>query len=441
MEPAINHSGSYPLERQFRLRVLPVLLALLAALVVLAVWGGGSIVNGIYLSVATRRAESIAADTRRRAGDAWRAVMASDPRKGPPPPQAVARLHAILGPVASEADLRKLKVYDAVGRTLYSTHLDEIGTIETSKDFRRLAEAGGGLVSTTSAGGRPLYELYVPVAATADTPPLVFELYEPADQLNQLLWRSLAPMVLVPGLLLGTALALLVRLVGRAQGEIDRRSAELASAHQRLSRFVSAHAVAAAKASGAASRGIDATLYYADLRGFTSLAEENPPEAVIAFLNRILAVQIEEVVGHGGDVDKMMGDALLAVFEGPDRTARAIACARRVLTRLEGMPDLARRLAIGVHDGYVVSGAVGPPERQDFTVIGDGVNLAARLCAAAGPDELVVDSRTYARAGHPDGFTPPEEVAVKGRAEPVRLRRWRPEMRSGVPAGIDIGEH
>jgi len=146
---------------------------------------------------------------------------------------------------------------------------------------------------------------------------------------------------------------------------------------------------------------------------------------VVWFLNELMGIQVAAVEAHGGDVDKMIGDALLARFDGRDAEARALAAARDVQAEL-ARANLPRPVGIGVYTGEVISGAVGSARRRDFTVIGDGVNVAARLCSAAAAGEIVADADTLATAGGTaaDGFGPEEAISVKGRREPVRVRRY-----------------
>ena len=167
-------------------------------------------------------------------------------------------------------------------------------------------------------------------------------------------------------------------------------------------------------------------LFYSDVRDFTSLAEFNPPKATVEFLNELMTLQVEVIQRHGGDVDKMIGDAVLARFEGGDREAHAIKAAQEILSLLAQRP-MVRELGIGIYDGEAIIGAIGPIERQDFTVIGDSVNLAARLCSLAGKGELVVEQLALRRSGLPlDGFTAVEESAVKGHSRTMSICRWRP---------------
>ena len=127
-----------------------------------------------------------------------------------------------------------------------------------------------------------------------------------------------------------------------------------------------------------------------------------------------MALQVNILRRHGGDVDKMIGDAVLARF---DAAAQAVAAAREIQSQA-ARAGLPRRLGIGIYRGEVISGAIGPEDRRDFTVIGDAVNAAARLCSAAEAGEIVVEASLA-----DDGFKAPETVSVKGRESPIVIRR------------------
>jgi len=180
-----------------------------------------------------------------------------------------------------------------------------------------------------------------------------------------------------------------------------------------------------------------ATVLFCDLRGFTALAERMPPAELVQTLNEFFAAMAPCVREHGGFVDKFIGDALLGVFglldlEGEtaaDGAASAVRCALGLRARLgdlnarrvaTGRPALAFK--IGVHTGRVVAGRIGAVERHEYTIVGDTVNVAARLekmAAEAGYDVLVSEE-TWRLAGV-DGGRAAGEVVLRGRHAPVRV--------------------
>jgi len=249
----------------------------------------------------------------------------------------------------------------------------------------------------------------------------VFELYEPVGYLDAIYAKSALPIVSTLGLLfllLGLALD---RLVGKAQSDIDARTKLIDELRLRLESFVSSTAVnAALEAAGddsIHSKRITTTLFFSDVRDFTGFSERRAPEEVVDFLNDIMTLQVNILTRHGGDVDKMIGDAILARFDSDDGSRRAIAAAREIQA-IATKDRLPRLLGIGIYKGEVISGTIGPKDRRDFTVIGDAVNVTARLCSAAKAGEIVVE------AGLADGgFEAQETISVKGRVTPLAIRR------------------
>ena len=125
----------------------------------------------------------------------------------------------------------------------------------------------------------------------------------------------------------------------------------------------------------------------------------------------------------------MIGDAVLARFDGDDGPARALAAAYDIQDTVSSVSSEAfpRALGIGIYKGDVISGAIGPDDRRDFTVIGDAVNISARLCALAGQGDIVIDAALVPNA-EDAMFQPAESVQVKGRRQAIQVRR----MLSGV---------
>ncbi len=417
----------FPLLRRFRRRIVPGLLAFVLLLVGLTALAAREVMREIYLDLAQRRADVIARAVSAAAPEAWTRFL--DARLAADDADALsAALRRAFAAEVEQLGLVKLKVYDLERRTIYSTQPEGIGKVEAGAALRGVIEqARSSAVAVTEPDGAELYELYVPLIGPDGKVQAVFELYEPIDRLNAILARAARMPVIVPGVLMAALVLALWHLVRRAQGDIDARTDALNTLRRRLETFMSASAQAAARGTGPdeaiPSRKVALTLLYSDVRGFTGYAESNPPEAVVGFLNRLMAIQVGAVRRHDGDVDKLIGDAVLARFDGAGAPARAIAAARAIHAGVEeaGLP---RRVGIGVYSGEVISGAIGPAERRDFTVIGDSVNIAARLCAAAAAGETVADAASVAAAADA-GFGPAEALQVKGRSEKIAVRRSR----------------
>ena len=419
----------YPLRRLFLGQAMPLFVVLLVAVSALAAWGGSTLMRSIYLELASRRA--IDAALGHEVAVTWKTLASSTDPQSIYATTEGQRLLRILRNEQRELGLARLKIYGAGGLLLFATDESRIGERDPSDAYRRAAVDGErSAVRKAGADGVALYELYVPfaVAATTGTEPqrLVFELYEPVGQLDTLLARTGGLAIGLPAALL-IVLALTVnRMVEHAQRDIDWRTKKLGELRGRLERLLSRSAAEAARRAidggGLASEAIDCTLLYSDIRGFTQFSEQHSPAEVVAFLNRAMAMQVDAIDDAGGDVDKMIGDAVLVRFDGADREARAVAAATTIL-RGAAEQALPRDIGIGIFSGPVISGAIGPPNRQDFTVIGDSVNVAARLCSAAAAGELVMDHATATAAGIADPGTP-DSVVAKGKAEPISVIRW-----------------
>ncbi len=165
-------------------------------------------------------------------------------------------------------------------------------------------------------------------------------------------------------------------------------------------------------------------IMFADIRGYTNFSESREPEEVVEVLNSYFQIISDIVTQHHGDIDKFVGDEIMAVFGEADMTKNAVECAMSIMNSMEKMTSdsgAELRIGIGINTGEVVVGAMGSSQRKDFTVLGDNVNLAARLCSHAGPDETWVskdvmadlpgDIASLAREIEP--------VSVKGKANAI----------------------
>lgn len=410
----------YPLLRRFRRRIVPgaALFVVLAA--IMLGYTVNRVIERVYLEIAEVRANAIL-----RSIQAALPATAATLAAGKLADGDVRALQGFVAGLAADTRLQRLKIYDLSRRVLFSSTVAEIGGTEDNPALRAvIASRVRRLVDHRERDGTRVYELYVPLVSPEGRFHSVMELYEPTEFLDRTVAAEVWPPIALAAALFVALFAALYFIVRRGQADITARTEALGGLRRRLERFVSASAVGAvhaAKGGPVASRRVEATLLYADVRGFTSYAEANEPERVIALLNAVLAIEIDAVGGNGGDVDKMIGDALLARFAGEGRQKRALRAAAGILAGVRAA-NLPRGIGIGVYDGTVIVGALGPEKRQDFTVIGDAVNTAARLCSAAKEGELVADVGTLRAAGWP--VAAEEVIVAKGKQVAVIAGRY-----------------
>lgn len=143
-----------------------------------------------------------------------------------------------------------------------------------------------------------------------------------------------------------------------------------------------------------------AAILFADIRGYTRFTELHEPEHVIATLNNILGLEANIIDEHCGHVDKFVGDEVVALFDEDDSAVCAIQAALRLRADVKALaiPDGQGgilEIGIGISYGEVILGNIGSKTRKDFTIIGNNVNLAARLCSAAKSGEIYVSSHVF----------------------------------------------
>ena len=412
----------YPLKRYYYIRVIPAMVFFMVLLSALLWFAFDQVTRHIYLEQAQNRAELIVDSLKDAAPEPWQAFL-----DGTITEPDLAGLADIFSEEVERQKLISLKVYDLRGKVIYDINPNLIGIVETSASLRKvIVTTTPTLVRKAAADGTLAYEIYAPYLDENANLLAIFELYEEVGYLDTLLLETAVPAITVPLALQIILMLVLGVLVRRAQRDIDQRTAAIATLSDRLETFVSSSALNAAKNAGNTgnipSRKITCTLFHSDVRDFTSYAEDNAPERVVFFLNDLMTIQVKIIDHFGGDVDKMIGDALLVRFEGNDAEQRAIDAAKAILDAVR-RASLARGLGIGIYTGQVISGAVGPKSRRDFTVIGDSVNMSARLCSQADPGEIVADTATIKTAAS-KGFKAVESVQVKGRAEPLSVQRW-----------------
>jgi class 3 adenylate cyclase len=180
------------------------------------------------------------------------------------------------------------------------------------------------------------------------------------------------------------------------------------------------------------------TVLFADLSGFTALSERTDPEEIRAMVDGCMTEMGEVVERFGGTVDKVIGDALMAVFGAPvaheDDAERAVRAALEIQRRASEEAALFGGLCVrvGINTGEVIFAPVGPDGRRELTVMGDAVNTAARLQAAAPPEGVLLGEATHAVCAHAIACEAMEPILAKGKEAP--LRAWLARRAISAPA-------
>jgi adenylate cyclase len=175
-------------------------------------------------------------------------------------------------------------------------------------------------------------------------------------------------------------------------------------------------------------------ILFSDIRGFTSLAEHLSPEAVATLLNEYFTEMVDIVFDHEGTLDKFMGDGMLALWGAPtthpddaDRSVRAAIAMQRTLVKLnerwhaEARPTLS--IGIGISYGEAFVGNIGSHRRLEYSVLGDTVNTASRLCGQAGAHEILVTGSVCQALKEPRRLVKLAPIALKGKEDAIIVYR------------------
>ncbi len=179
-------------------------------------------------------------------------------------------------------------------------------------------------------------------------------------------------------------------------------------------------------------KSTEATILFSDVRSFTTLTESLGAQGTVAMLNEYFTIMVDIITGEGGMLDKFIGDAIMAAFGIPiahdDDEDRAVRATIRMITELwdwnkvrEKRGEMPIDHGVGLNTGMIVSGNIGSPKRMDYTMIGDGVNLAARLESACKQysAHILISEFTRAKLRGTYRMRDVDLVVVKGKTEPV----------------------
>jgi adenylate cyclase len=182
----------------------------------------------------------------------------------------------------------------------------------------------------------------------------------------------------------------------------------------------------------------EVSVFFADIRGFTRISEQLSPEAVMQMLNTYLSVIADAVVRHDGIVNKFVGDNIMAVWNAPQsQPEHALLAVKAAWEAQQKLAELRQRdnrplpvqFGIGINTGVAVAGNVGSAGRSEYTVIGDSVNTASRICSSTPGNEVWIGPETYNQT---KDYVETEQLApqsLKGKEAPIVLYRvtaWRP---------------
>jgi len=175
-------------------------------------------------------------------------------------------------------------------------------------------------------------------------------------------------------------------------------------------------------------------VFFSDIRGFTPMSETMNPDEIAGLLTEYFTEMVDIVFEHSGTLDKFMGDAIMALWGAPiaheDDPDRAMQCALDQIETLEKMNakwhESGRKplaIGIGINFGEVFAGNIGSNRRLEYTVIGDAVNTASRLCSSAGANEILISEPFYKALKNPPKVEALEPIQVKGKTKKVPVYR------------------
>ncbi|SFC12948.1 GAF domain-containing protein [Pseudoalteromonas denitrificans] len=204
-----------------------------------------------------------------------------------------------------------------------------------------------------------------------------------------------------------------------------------------MSRYIDAHLIDQLMEDGSdilGGQSVEATVLFSDIRGFTNLSEELGAQGIVNLLNEYFTLMVDIIVAHGGMLDKFIGDAIMAAYGVPiahgDDADQGVISAIEMMQELKQLNNSRQKqnlspidIGVGINSDFVISGNIGSPKRMDFTVIGDGVNLASRLESACKQysANIIISDNTKKRLKGTYRIRELDCVVVKGQTKPVKI--------------------
>ncbi len=228
------------------------------------------------------------------------------------------------------------------------------------------------------------------------------------------------------------------RQLNAAAGVIAQKNKELESLSTKLSKYLSPQIYnsifTGAQGVEMASNRKKLTIFFSDVVNFTETTDNLESEDLTNLLNRYLTEMSDIALQHGATIDKYIGDAIMVFFGDPETRGLkedALACVRMAIAMLKRMRELRSewqelgaekpfRVRIGINTGYVTVGNFGSSERMDYTIIGNAVNLTARLQTNSEIDGILLGHETYSLVKDEVAAEEQPPIKAKGFAEPVR---------------------
>jgi len=176
------------------------------------------------------------------------------------------------------------------------------------------------------------------------------------------------------------------------------------------------------------NENIEAAVAFIDLCGFTAISENESPNTVVGLLNNYFDLMVKEIIAREGSIDKFIGDAVMAVFQGENARQRAVETSISIRDKMNEMPEFEEsgfrpKVSVGINYGEMVSGNIGSIslKRLDYTVIGDTVNVAARLQSKANPGQILILEKYQEEISDSFNFQKVGVFTLKNKAKPVTV--------------------